>query len=283
VTRPRLALATWAQRWPIADDEDELVLAALRAAGAIAERAVWDQDDIDADACVIRTTWDYFERRAEFLEWADRVAAARPVWNSPAVLRWNAHKGYLIELEQRGIPVPPMAMLRPNEDVLAVIRDRGWSRVIVKPAVGVGALRTLVAYADEGDRLRAHVADLAQDTDVIVQDYLESIHDRGECSLVFFEGVLSHAVRKVPAAGDYRAHPYWGATVEPIVPSPDQVEAGRRALAVVPEPALYARVDLLAGADGMPALIELELIEPYLFLEPASADRFARAILTRLS
>lgn len=278
----RVALATWSKRWPLADDEDDLVASALRDIGVAPRRMVWDTDRIDADLCVIRTTWDYFERRDEFLAWADRAARECRLWNPPSILRWNAHKGYLLHLAERGVPMPDTALLT-NEDPVAVIRERGWGRVMVKPAVGVGALDTLAADADETDRIRSHVADLYTRGQVVLQEYLPSIHTAGERSLIFFDGRLSHAVRKVPAPGDYRAHPYWGASVEPVTATRDQLEAGLLALAGAPAMPLYARVDLLERADGGPALIELELIEPYLFLDGGSARRLAEAILAHAS
>ncbi len=100
---------------------------------------------------------------------------------------------------------------------------------------------------------------------------------------MFFDGTLSHAVRKIPATGDYRTHPYWGATVDRITPSPAQIVVAATALDAAPACPLYARVDLLERDDGGPALIELELIEPYLFLDAASASTFARAIRDRLA
>ncbi len=277
-----MALATWSRRLDLADDEDLLVAQALRDRGLEPVQLIWDHDALDADICVIRTTWDYFERREDFVAWLETAERRCPVWNPARVIRWNLHKRYLIELAARGVPTPATVLLAGGEDPSRVARDRGWSRVMIKPAVGVGAIGSAVADISESARIREHVADLARRGDVLIQEYLATVHTVGECSLIYFDGRFSHAVRKVPAAGDYRAHPYWGATVEPMTPSPAQLDAASLALAQVPEAILYARVDMLERADGTPALIELELIEPYLFLDAASADVFAEGIVARL-
>jgi glutathione synthase/RimK-type ligase-like ATP-grasp enzyme len=208
----RVGLATWATRLPMADAEDALLAESLRDVKIDARPIVWDRDPLDCDLCVIRTTWDYFERRGEFLEWVGRAARRCPLWNPPELVRWNLHKGYLRDLEAAGVPIPNTVFV-DDRDVVELARARGWQRVIVKPAVGVGALGSLVVSIDEEQRLREHVAELATKGDVLVQEYLSSIHTAGECSLVFFDERFSHAVQKIPAHGDYRAHPYWGATV----------------------------------------------------------------------
>jgi glutathione synthase/RimK-type ligase-like ATP-grasp enzyme len=264
------------------DSQDDLLIEALREAGCDAQRVVWG-GPVDADVCVIRSVWDYFERRDEFLRWTDHLSLATPVWNAPAVLRWNSRKSYLADLERAGVPVPPTEVLRPGDDVVDRIAARGWiERVIVKPIVGVGAIGSLVAGAGDHAKLRSHVATLFREGDVLLQPFLSRIGTDGETSLVFFDGALSHAVRKIPAEGDYRAHPYWGARVHPIDPTDVQLSVAAQALRAIPEQTLYARVDLVPLDDGAPALMELELIEPYLFLDQEGAARFARSIVRRL-
>ena len=273
-----MAIATWARREEIVDSQDDLLLLALRDAGCDAQRVVWG-GAVDADLCVIRSVWDYFERRDEFLRWIAEVGRTMPVWNPLPILTWNSHKSYLADLERAGVHVPPTEVLRPGDDVIEAITRRGWTeRVIVKPIVGVGALGSLVARVDEHDHLRSQVELLHRDGDVLLQPFLSRIGADGESSLVFFGGTLSHAVRKIPAQDDYRAHPYWGARIEPHVPSDAERAVASRALAAVPGTALYARVDLVPLDDGTPALIELELIEPYLFLDASSAAVFAGSI-----
>jgi glutathione synthase/RimK-type ligase-like ATP-grasp enzyme len=128
--------------------------------------------------------------------------------------------------------------------------------------------------------LVAHVEDLLRSQDVLVQPYVASVADRGETSLLYCEGELSHAVRKVPKAGDYRVHEHYGGVNTVHEPTPDELGVARAALAACPGPCLYARVDLVCGDDG-PLLMEVELTEPSLYLVevPAAAETYAEAIL----
>jgi len=154
--------------------------------------------------------------------------------------------------------------------------------VVIKPAVSIGAWGAALVAANSPEAA-AHLEALALLGDVLVQPMVDSVTTAGEVSLVYLGGEFSHAVRKVPAAGDYRVQDHHGGTVHEHVPTDGELVVAGAALAVVEEPLLYARADLVALDDG-PAVIELELIEPELFVrtEPAAPLRFARAIATRL-
>jgi glutathione synthase/RimK-type ligase-like ATP-grasp enzyme len=266
---------------PDLDSDSDVLLPALEALGAQAEPAVWTDADLDLsrfDAAVLRSTWDYHERAAEFREWVARAATQTELWNRPGTVAWNMDKRYLRELEQAGVPVVPTLWADGGDDVERPLRERGWSEVVVKPAVDLGArnlLRTDAAGAALEVRGRAG--------HLLVQPYLPSLEAEGELSLAFVDGELLHAVRKSPAAGDFRVQPQYGGSAEVVEPAAEQVEVARRALGCAPEPWLYARVDMVHGLEGRPCVIELELIEPLLFLahSPGSADVFARAICAR--
>ncbi|MDQ2631796.1 MAG: hypothetical protein M3Y75_12615 [Actinomycetota bacterium] len=159
--------------------------------------------------------------------------------------------------------------------------ERGWDEAVVKPVVDLGAKNLQRVRRGEGSgalekALRRHEA--------MVQPFLPSLEEQGETSLVFVDGKLSHTVRKRPAAGDFRVQSIWGGTVEPTEPEAAQVELAERALETLGEAPLYARVDLVAGPDGEPRLIELELIEPNLYMDtaPGSPARLADAVLRLL-
>ena len=231
---------------------------------------VWTDPDVDwaaYDAVVIRSTWDYFDRPAEFLAWVDRVGPlARRFVNPPDLVVWNAHKGYLRDLHERGVPVVDTQWI--NAGGVATVEHEAR---IVKPAVSGGAigLRRVVA----GERIEA-------DVDLLVQPFLASIVDEGELSLLYAGGKLSHMVRKVPAPGDIRVQPEFGSVVTREDPSGEALEAAGAVLAAVGRELPYARVDLVRAADGTLRLIELEIIEPQLYLrwDEGSAARFASAI-----
>jgi glutathione synthase/RimK-type ligase-like ATP-grasp enzyme len=197
----------------------------------------------------------------------------------PVVL-WNLHKSYLLELARSGVPVTPTHLVpRGSAERLAdVAAARGWTDLVVKPAVSAGSRLTLRADAGS-ERGEGHLRALTEREDALVQPYLPAVEGHGERSLVFIDGELTHAVRKAPRfAGDAVS------VTGPFAVSDDEAALARLALAAVPVPVLYARVDVVPGADGRPMLMELELIEPSLFLEHGAGalERLVDAIASRL-
>lgn len=193
-----VGIATWDQRWPIADNEDDLLIAALASEGIPAQRVVWSEAACPAlAACVVRTTWDYVERLTQFLDWMDDAATRTPVLNEPRVIRWNSDKHYLLDLAGKGVMIPPTVAVSSGRapDLGELLRERGLTIAMLKPTVGVGAIGSFVARADELAPAQAHLEALLARGDVIVQPYLRSIHEAGEVSIVLFDGRPSHAVR----------------------------------------------------------------------------------------
>lgn len=263
------------------DAETRPLVATLSARGIEAADAPWDDDTAgwaDADLVAVRTTWDYTERRDDFLAWATKVDAATTLVNPLSVLAWNSHKRYLVELAAAGVPTVPTTLL---EHGTAVPDDLGRGPVVVKPAVSAGGRGTVLGLPDD---LRATVRDLLGAGDVLVQPAVESIGREGEVSLIRLGEAWSHAVRKLPAAGGFLVHEKHGGRLEDHTPTTGEVEVAEAALARAPGDVAAARVDLVR-VDGEPVVMELELIEPELFLRRAAdaPDRLADALLARLS
>jgi glutathione synthase/RimK-type ligase-like ATP-grasp enzyme len=267
------------------DPEAALVVEALREAGARADLHPWDADVAWAgyDLVVVRSPWDYFTRLDEFLSWVDSVDGSTRIVNPATVIRWNSHKGYLAEIGELGVPVLPTVLLSGGTtDAVERLAGCGWAEVVIKPAVDGGARETLRADP-RSPEAAAHVERLVATGDVVLQPYAPQI-EAGETSLLFFGGELSHAVRKVPAAGDYRVQAHHGGTEHPHQPSPAELETAHRAMSCAPGTLTYARVDLV-DVDGVPTLMELEVIEPDLFfrLDAAALGRFTDAVLAELA
>jgi len=275
-----LAIASCATL-PEPDPDQEPLSRALDAAGIRSEVLPWEDADLwpAAPLTVIRSTWSYYTDRQGFLAWAAGVAGAGRLLNPLDVVRRNTHKRYLLDLKRRGVPVAPTELVprgAPAADALAdVLRRRGWDRVVIKPAVSAASYRTDLFEAGDHERATAHLAHVLQCADALVQRYLPSVEGHGERALVFIDGELTHAVRKTPRFHGADEH------VSEQVPF-SRAEAALAALALddVPEPLLYARVDMAPGPNGAPLVMELELTEPSLFLCqcPEALDRLVRAI-----
>jgi glutathione synthase/RimK-type ligase-like ATP-grasp enzyme len=299
----RIALAT-CRSLPPHERDDLPLLAALRERGVEVEQLVWDDDAVEwsrFDAVLLRSTWDYQDMHAQFLAWAERVAGCTRLFNPAPLVAWNTHKQYLRELEQHGVPLADTVWFaaKLDHDLAASVRARGITRGFLKPLVGANARSTLRFDATNPTELAAaqdHLTSLTQRVDMMLQPYLTSVEREGELSGIFFDGVLSHAVRKVPAAGDYRVQDDWGAHDEPVVLEPEALAVCEQTFAGMAArfrqrgwdialPLLYARVDLLRNDGGRWVLNELEIVEPSLFFRhgPMAAHTLARALLSRLS
>ncbi|MEW2045826.1 hypothetical protein [Streptomyces sp. NPDC005476] len=287
---PRVALVTYDPRPEPSKDRDLPVLrAALEAAGAEADAVCWDDPDADwasYDLAVIRSTWDYSWRAAEFTAWTERCGKLTRLANPAAVVRWNTDKRYLGELAAAGVPTVPTRYLAPGgpEGAAALPGDHEY---VVKPTSGAGARYAARYTPERREAAEGHLARMhAEGLTAMVQPYMRSIDTGGERALQFFGGRLLHASRKraVLAPGtafdaDKVAHP----GLEPWTPTPAELAVAGRALAAVPDASelLYARVDLVDGDDGEPRVMELELVEPnlFLFLHPGSVPAVVAAIL----
>ena len=281
---PDVVLVTGAEM-PVPDTESPLLVRALAKLGLRAEVWVWcEPHEWSAPALVVcRTPWDYFGRAREFLAWADTAASAARLENCASLVRWNAHKSYLVELAGAGLPVVPTTLLPQGageaEQAAALT---GREELVVKPAIGGGALGTRRGQAAD-PALAAHLSGLLADGDTLVQPLITTVAQEGEVSLIYFDGALSHVVRKVPATGDFRVQPQYGGAVLAHTATREELATGESVLANVPGLPAYARIDLVSGPAG-PLLMEAELIEPFLFLDtfaPAT-DRFAAVLAGRV-
>jgi len=273
----QVALATAAQL-PDLDEDGAALLEALDAEGVRAAPVVWDSgaDWAAYDLVVVRSTWDYDRRREQFLAWA---ASVPRLANPAEVLAWNTDKTYLQALASAGVPVVETTWLVPGD-----VFTPPAGPYVVKPTVSAGA-RDTAAY-DGGADATAHVQRLlAAGRPVMVQPYLPQVDVLGETSVLCFEGEVSHAASKsalLQVGAGVRNDIDSRAFVTPAEPTRAQVDLAKAALAVVGQPLLYARVDLVPGPDG-PLLLELELTEPSLFLRHAkgATARFAAAVRRR--
>jgi len=263
------------------EDLDSPMLATALAERGIGSSVVnWSEPEswpADADLAVIRTTWDYTFRRDEFIFAMDNLPM--PLANPAAIVSWNSHKGYLVELGEAGVPVVPSVLLRGGEPPALPTIDA--PQIIIKPAISAGA-RGVGLFASDATEAAAHLADLLTRGDALVQPFEPSVN-AGERSLMFFGGRYSHAVRKVPADSDFRVQLRYGGRLLAHDASSAELAAATMALSSVKDDLLYARVDLV-GTPDKPLVMELELIEPEIFLPMAegAADRLAGAIADSL-
>lgn len=280
-----VAFVTCAAR-PDGEASDRCLARELQARGLSTRFAVWDDPAVDWSAArlaLVRSTWDYHLRRDAFLAWADAAQRATRLWNPAALIRWNTHKAYLLELERALVPIVPTLLRRAGQrfDLARAMRERGWASAVVKPAVSLGSQGAMRVNAGDEPAGQHHLDATLSAVDALVQPYLASIEGPGERSLVFVERRYSHAVRRAPA---FEPGCVVGAARR-VEPDPDELALAHRALAAVPGRELYARVDVVREACGRAVVMELELVEPSLFLDqaPDAVALLATAVRDRVA
>jgi glutathione synthase/RimK-type ligase-like ATP-grasp enzyme len=267
--------------------DDDLAYAPLSALGWEVQLVPWRQPVAwdELDVVVIRSTWDYQQAPAAFLAVLEQIQRSRAcLENSLPLVRWNMEKTYLRDLQRRGVCIVPTVWgsdLGPvNEQ--AILARLGADEVVLKPVVG--------ANADHTYRLRRGAAGWGEAAAALTprgylaQPFVPSVVAEGEYSLFYFGGALSHAVLKTPRSEDFRVQEEHGGTIRAVAASPDLESAGGRVMAALGQVPLYARVDIVRLEDGAFGLMELELIEPslYLRMDPGAPERFARALDQRV-
>lgn len=256
----------------------EVEAAVLMCADFSVEARPWsDVGDLGGfDVVMPLVAWGYHLASDRWHALLDRFEQdAVPVLNPVPLLRWNCDKRYLAELGEKGIAVIPSRMFdRIDETRLAEARAQFGKELVIKPPVSAGADGTHRLGPD--DPLPAD----AMGRPMLVQPFVRSVAGEGEYSLMLFGGIFSHAIVKRPRPGDFRVQPHLGGTEFPCAPPDGAVELAQAALAAAPAKAAYARVDIVRSNEGHLAVIELELIEPALWLQhaPDGGERFAAAI-----
>ncbi len=286
--KKRLALITWSGL-PHSAESERLMLPYLASAGIETEIIDWRSTASDFskfDLIVLRSCWDYHLRAAEFIGWLQRVAQITPVFNTIDTVLWNHNKFYLREVEALGIEIAPTVFVNGSDSIGAdVWREiKSWPKSVVKPAVSASAHKTWlfdsVALPEKNDLKRT-----MQGEGFLIQQFIPEIETQGEISFVYIDGQFSHAALKRPAAGDFRVQQEHGGSAHLFHPDANLLTQANQIASTVRQvrDSLYCRIDAVAR-DGKLVLMELELIEPELFLGLAegAAERFARAIVRRV-
>lgn len=270
--------------------EDGLLQAALADCGITSARVDWADPTVNWSRfklAVFRTTWDYFDRFPEFSSWLDRVRHQTTLCNPASIIRWNLDKHYLADLEARGMPIVPSYFIERGSDapLADLLRAKGWSEAVLKPCVSGVARHTYRVNLANAGELEPTFRQLVRDEALILQPFQPAIQQTGEDTLVLFDGKFSHAVRKMAKAGDFRVQDDHGGTVHDYSPSAQQIELAERVVACCQPLPAYGRVDLVRDQAGRWVIMELELIEPELWLRryPPAAEAFARVLARTLA
>lgn len=266
---------------PDLDPDDRLAVDELRNLGAECAAATWSDENVDwskAGICVLRSTWDYHLHQQRFLSWLDRVGDQTTVWNSIELVRWNINKRYLLDLQKVLIPIVPTTIIAKETslDIKHELHERGWHKAVIKPAVGLSTFGVKVVD-DQDEQAQAHVDELLSGGDILLQPFIESVGQRGERAMVFIGGRYSHTIRKT--AFQCLA-PVGGAGETGVEADEAELELANRVLNFLESVPVYARIDVVRDAAQRDLVMELELVEPslYLSMHKPAAFNFAQTL-----
>jgi glutathione synthase/RimK-type ligase-like ATP-grasp enzyme len=258
---------------------------AMAALGWEVETVSWRDASIDwdeFDAVYICTPWDYPEHPDQFLQVLESIDASAAVLLNPlSLVKWSLAKTYLRDLEERGAAIVPSIWFDDIDasQISTWFADLGADRIVIKPDIGGNAQDAYVLAEPVSDELASHLLQTFVKRPFFVQPFMENVQSEGEYSLFFFNGEYSHAILKTPAQGDFRTQEEHGGNIQSIVASQQLIAAAERVLALVEPQPVYVRADFVRDSSDNYLLMELELIEPSLYLrtDAGAAGRFARA------
>jgi len=267
------------------ESEDDKLLDFLKEKGLKIEKVIWNDQNINWEnyaLAILKSPWDYFDLIEDFCKWLDHLEEKKVhLLNAIDIVRWNSNKRYLQEIEAAGLKITPSIFINKKESINLnhFFEKFNTDKLIVKPCVSGGAKNTFKVTADNVHEINHKLQQLVQNEDFIVQPFLPEILESGEWSFVFFNGKYSHSLIKQAKAGDFRVQPAHGGSVHPQQPNEDLIAIAQNYVSLFAKNCLYARVDG-TFVNGEFLLMELELIEPFLFLntDPENYNRYYQAL-----
>lgn len=264
---------------------DQQIIPELAKHNIIAKAVIWNDKSInwnDFDYLIFRNTWDYFEKESEFNLWLDQIEELDvKTLNAIEIIKKNKHKFYLRELEKKGIPILPTIFIDTTSNLnLKKITPSHWKKAVIKPAFSAGSYLTEVFEVTDIDEISSKYKVIAQEKELLLQEFCPEIQTFGETSFVFFNKKFSHAVNKKPVDGDFRVQVQFGGKYNLIKPSQELIQKAQKVVDTFQENLLYARVDGIAIGNDL-HLMEIECIEPDLYfnLSEGSLKSFVASIL----
>lgn len=251
-------------------DEDALIQSALESLGLKVKRVAWDDPNFDwpsTKSAIFRATWDYFHRFKAFSKWLEKASKETLLINSEAIIRWNIDKHYLQDLQKKGVHIAETHFIEQGTSTtLKVLHSQlGWKETVLKPCVSGGARHTYKLNAGNLETLETIFQELIANEAMMLQPFQYNIVEKGEVSMMVFNGQYTHSVLKIAKAGDFRVQDDYGGTVHDYTPTKADIAFAEQAVNACDELPMYARVDFILDNDNKLALLELELLEPELW------------------
>ncbi|MBE6449184.1 MAG: ATP-grasp domain-containing protein [Alphaproteobacteria bacterium] len=261
----------------INDPENLLISKILNDMGAKAELTIWDKQESlfkDCDYVLIRSCWNYHKYPDKFIQWINSLNI--PTINAKSLIQWNIHKKYLLELEKHNIEIPKTYVIQKEN-----VKDFNFNifdEFVIKPAISASGYLTYKYNKNDSEKVNSLLP--LYSSDVLIQEFIPEVIQEGEISFVFFNNSFSHAVKKIPSLSDFRSQARYGGTVKNFIPNQalknKAVEIVQKIMDITNECPFYMRLDAVLRKNNL-VIMEIEAIEPRLFLSNSNCDIFKKA------
>ena len=265
--------------------EDKILQTSLEKKDLKVCKKDWADKDFDwttTKYAIFRTTWDYFERFDEFLAWLEDTKNKTTFINSAEIINWNIDKHYLQDLERNKINIAPTLFIEKRDAITLqeLFKKTNWNEAVIKPAISGAARHTYRVSLSNYRNYESIFQELIYEECMLFQEFLNSITEKGEISLIMIDRKFTHAVKKIAKKGDFRVQDDHGGKVEKYYPSQTEILFAEQCIENSPFSPIYARVDIVYDNKNKISLSELELIEPELWFRnnPESAKLLAEKI-----
>lgn len=272
-------------RLPELLESDQKLIPLFKKYNITAKAVIWDDESIDwtaFDYLLFRNTWDYYQKEAAFNDWLQKIESLGiKTLNPIATIKKNKHKFYLKEQENKGVLILPTIFLEKNSNKnIDDILPKNWQKIVIKPAFSAGSYLTKLVDRSELDSIQDEFQEHFITKDFLLQEFRPEIKELGETSIIFFNGIFSHAINKKPTEGDFRVQIQYGGKYTLLEPNIELINQAKQVLEQIPQKLLYARIDGIVKENQL-HLMEIELIEPDLYFDIAkgSRERFLEAFL----
>ena len=265
--------------------EDKILQTSLEKKDLKVCKKDWADKDFDwttTKYAIFRTTWNYFERFDEFLDWLEDTKNKTTFINSAKIINWNIDKHYLQDLERNKINIAPTPFIEKRDAITLqeLFKKTNWNEAVIKPAISGAARHTYRVSLSNYRNYEGIFQELIYEECMLFQEFLNSITEKGEISLIMIDRKFTHAVKKIAKKGDFRVQDDHGGKVEKYYPSQTEILFAEQCIENSPFSPIYARVDIVYDNKNKISLSELELIEPELWFRnnPESAKLLAEKI-----
>lgn len=269
--------------------EDALIQKSLEKIGLKVFRTSWSNPDFDwtsTRAAFFSTTWDYFDRYAEFSKWLEDIRPKTLLINPYETIKWNLDKHYLNDLEEAGINVPETIFAEVGETInlLQLFNKSGWKETVLKPAISGAGRHTYRLNKNSVTKYENIFSELLKNESMMLQEFQENVISKGEVAYMVMGNKFTHAILKKAKKGDFRVQDDFGGTVELYDASQKEIDFALNTVAKCGKETTYARVDVIYDNNNKLAVTELELIEPELWFrfKNSAADDLAKEVMSIL-